>query len=75
MREGEVLEGEEDTLLERLYFRNELQAMVGVAGFQDMQVLADDTDSPAPADGEILIYGARKLSTGSRPGSRGASPA
>jgi SAM-dependent methyltransferase len=59
-REGEIVKEEEYTLLERLYFRNELQAMLRLAGFQDVQVLADYTDSPATAESEILIYVARK---------------
>ena len=59
-RDGAILKQEEYTLLERLYFRNELRAMLAMAGFQDVQELADYTGDPATADSGILIYIARR---------------
>lgn len=59
-RDGAILKQEEYTLLERLYFQNELRAMLAIAGFQDVQVLADYTEDPAGADSGILIYIARR---------------
>lgn len=59
-RDGETIEQEEYTLVERLYFRNEVLAMLAIAGFQDVQVLADYTEEPATADSGILIYVARR---------------
>ena len=37
-----------------------LRAMLTIAGFQDVQVLADYTEDPATADSGILIYIARR---------------
>jgi len=59
-RDQKVVKEEEYTLLERLYFRNELLAMLTLAGFPDVQVLADYTGTPASADSGILIYVATK---------------
>ena len=59
-RDEKVVKEEEYTLLERLCFRNELLAMLALAGFHDVQVLADYTETPASADSGILIYVARK---------------
>jgi SAM-dependent methyltransferase len=68
-RDGEVVDQEEYTLLERLYFRNELLGMLALAGFQDVKVFAEYTDRPASTDSEILIYVARKQ----RPGADGGA--
>lgn len=59
-RDGRVVEQEEHVLLERLYFRNEVVAMLAVAGFEDVEVLGDYTEDVATADSEILVYVARK---------------
>jgi len=59
-RDGEILQQEEHVLLERLYFRNELLAMLDVAGFLDVQVFGDYTEKDASADSGILIYVAKK---------------
>jgi len=59
-RDGEVLKQEEYTLLERLYFRNELLAMLAIAGFKDVQVLGDYTEDDASPESGILIYIARQ---------------
>jgi hypothetical protein len=59
-RDGQLLKQEEYTLLERLYFRNELLAMLALAGFEDVQVLSEYTESPASADSGILVYFAGK---------------
>jgi SAM-dependent methyltransferase len=55
-RGGEALRHEEYTLLERLYFRNELLAMLALAGFHDVQVRGDYTEDGASAESGILIY-------------------
>ncbi len=59
-RDGELLQQEEHVLLERLYFRNELLAMLALAGFHDVQVLGDYTEKPASVDSGVLIYVAKK---------------
>ena len=59
-REGELVKQEEYVLLERLYFRNELVAMLRTAGFSDIRVLGDYTESTATSESGILIYMARK---------------
>ena len=59
-RDGSILKQEEYTLLERFYLRNELLAMLAIAGFQEVQVLADYTKGPATSDSGILIYIARR---------------
>ena len=59
-RDGQLVEQEEDTLLERLYFRNELLAMLTLAGFHDIDVLGDYTENTATLGSGILVYIARK---------------
>ncbi len=59
-RDGQIVQQEEYTLLERLYFRNELLAMLAIAGFQDVDVLGDYTEDKATPESGILIYIARK---------------
>jgi SAM-dependent methyltransferase len=59
-RDGDLIKQEEYVLLERLYFRNELVAMLRTAGFSDVRVLGDYTDQAATSESGILIYIARK---------------
>jgi SAM-dependent methyltransferase len=59
-RGDELLKQEQHTLLERLYFRNELLEMLALAGFQDIHVLGDYTEHAASADSGVLVYVARK---------------
>ena len=59
-RDGELLKQEEYVLIERLYFRNELVAMLRAAGFSDVRVLGDYTEDAATSESGILIYIARK---------------
>jgi SAM-dependent methyltransferase len=59
-RDGHVVRQEEYTLLEQLYFRNELLEMLAAAGFRHVQVLGDYTQEPASSDSGILIYAAGK---------------
>jgi len=59
-RDGRIVEEEEHVLLERLYFRNELAAMLASAGFEDVEVLGDYTDVAASADTGIVVCIARK---------------
>jgi hypothetical protein len=59
-RDGRELKKEEHTLLERLYFRNELLDLLAGAGFVDVEVREGYTDRPASPDSGILVYVARK---------------
>lgn len=58
-RDGQIAKQEEYTLLERLYFRNELIAMLTGAGFHAIDVLGDYTQDPATPESGILIYVAK----------------
>jgi SAM-dependent methyltransferase len=59
-RDGEIVREEERTLLERLYFRDELLQMLGNAGFSEVRVLADYSEEPAASDSGVLTYVARR---------------
>jgi SAM-dependent methyltransferase len=59
-RDGQAVHQEEHTLLERLYFRNELLAMLSVAGFHDVIVEDGYANKPASSQSGILVYIARK---------------
>jgi hypothetical protein len=59
-RDGQAVQQEERTLLERLYFRNELLAMLAAAGFRDVEVCEGYTGNRASPRSEILVYIARK---------------
>ena len=59
-RDGQPAQQEEYTLLERLYFRNELVAMLALARFRDVDVLGDYTANSATPESGILVYIARK---------------
>lgn len=59
-REGHLVHQEDHILLERLYFRNELLAMLSVAGFRDVDVEDGYTGNPASPQSGILVYIARK---------------
>ena len=59
-RDGQVIMQESYTLIERLYFRNEILGMLDNAGFRDVQVLADYKEEPASADSGILIFVTQK---------------
>jgi len=59
-RDSQLVQQEEYTLLERLYFKNELLAMLGQAGFEDVQVRGDYTKLEATPDSGILVYLARR---------------
>jgi len=57
---GETAVRQEDyTLLERLYFRNELLDMLDRAGFSDVEVLDGYSDRPASAGSTVLVYVAK----------------
>lgn len=60
LRDGQTIKQEEYTLLESLYFRNELLAMLALAGFHDVDVLGDYTQETATSESGILVYIARK---------------
>ena len=53
-RGGHMVQQEEHTLLERLYFRNELLAMLAAAGFRDVEVWDGYTGNRASAHSGIL---------------------
>jgi SAM-dependent methyltransferase len=55
-QDGKPVRQEEYTLLERLYFRNEVIDMLSRAGFGDILVLGDYTEDPAASDSGILVY-------------------
>ena len=55
-RDGQVIKQEEYTLLERLYFRNEVIAMLTQAGFRTIDVLGDYTQDTATPESGVLIY-------------------
>jgi SAM-dependent methyltransferase len=59
-RDGQIVRQEEYKLLEQLYFRSELLAMLALAGFRDIQVLGDYTEKNASPDSGILVYVARR---------------
>jgi SAM-dependent methyltransferase len=59
-RDGQTVEQEEYTLLERLYFRNELLMMLSLAGFHNVDVLGDYTETEASPESGILVYIARR---------------
>ncbi len=57
---GQLVRQEQYTLIERLYFRNEILDMLARAGFQDVEVQGDYTPEPAAPDTGILVFIARK---------------
>lgn len=59
-KDGQLVQQEEYTLLERLYFKNELLGMLGLAGFDDVQVQGDYAEAEATPDSGILTYLARR---------------
>lgn len=59
-RGEQLVRQEEHTLLERLYFRNELLDMLAGAGFRHVEVMADYTREPPTSESGILIYMAQK---------------
>jgi SAM-dependent methyltransferase len=59
-RDGRLMAAEENTLKERLYFKNELLMMLEQAGFGDVTVHGDYTEAAASAEHGILVFIARK---------------
>ena len=59
-REGKLVEEEENTLKERLYFKNELLLMLEQTGFRDVSVYGDYTETEATAEHGILVFLAKK---------------
>jgi SAM-dependent methyltransferase len=59
-RDGQAVQQEDYTLLERYYFRNELLAMLAMAGFGEVQVHGDYTGQDASPESGILVYIARR---------------
>jgi SAM-dependent methyltransferase len=58
-RDGRVVEEERHVLLERLYLRNEVLAMLEAAGFGAVEVLGDHTLEAATAESGVLVFVAR----------------
>jgi hypothetical protein len=50
---------DESTLLESLYFRNELQLMLAQAGWTNVTVYRGYSAEPATADDTMLVFVAR----------------
>ena len=61
--QGEHLLGEEErTLTSNIYFKNELLMLLRQAGFEDLSVQGDYTDSEASPEHETLVFIAKKAS-------------
>ncbi len=58
--QGKLVANEEYTLRGYMFFRNEVELMLMLVGFQDIIVLGDYTDEPATADHRELVFVARK---------------
>jgi hypothetical protein len=59
-REGRVVEEDQRTLQENIYFPQELLLMLDVAGFHDVLVEGRYNGLPATADDETLVFVARR---------------
>jgi SAM-dependent methyltransferase len=59
-QDGQLVRQEDYTLLERLYFRNELLDMLARSGFHNVRVHGDYSHAEATPDNNILIYIATK---------------
>jgi len=59
-REGKLVAEEENTLKERLYFKNELLLMLEQTGFRDVSVYGDYTETEATVEHGVLVFVARK---------------
>ena len=60
LRAGRIVQQEEYSLSERLYFRNEVVAMLTIAGFREITVLSGYTNDPPSPDSDVLVYVATK---------------
>jgi SAM-dependent methyltransferase len=58
--DGRAVQQEEFTLLERLYFRNEVVSMLAQAGFRAVSILSGYTHDPASPESDVLVYVATK---------------
>jgi hypothetical protein len=59
-RDGRLLEEDEHVLKMTLYFTRELQLMLEVAGFTDIQLQGDYTDSEPTGETDFVVFIARK---------------
>jgi hypothetical protein len=59
-REGTLVAEEEHSLTERMYFRDELVALLENAGFGEVRVFGGYSDRAARADDDVLVFSARK---------------
>jgi len=59
-RDGQMVQREERSLLNRFYFRNELLDMLAAAGFDVLQVLEGYAREAATPDSRILVFIARR---------------
>ncbi|MGZ8688811.1 MAG: class I SAM-dependent methyltransferase, partial [Gaiellaceae bacterium] len=58
--DGDLRTEEEHLLTIRLYFRDELLAMLEQAGFRDVEVVAGNTERPPTRDDDFLVFVARR---------------
>ena len=59
-RGGELIAREESTLRGQMHFRNEVEWMLRLAGFEDIHVFGDYSgDSPTPRHGELVFVAKR----------------
>ena len=59
-RAGQLVAEEENSLQARSYFKNEVLMLLAQAGFRDVDVHGDYTDTAATADHGVLVYIAKK---------------
>jgi hypothetical protein len=57
---GKLVASEEHTLRGYMFFRNEVELMLELAGFREMRVLGDYTQDYATPDNKELVFIARK---------------
>jgi SAM-dependent methyltransferase len=62
LRNGEVVEEEQYTLTERMYFRDELALLLERAGFEDVTVRGGYADEDPRPDHEFLVFSGRVAS-------------
>lgn len=55
-RDGELVGSEEYTLQGNMYFKNEVQLMLQMAGFRDINVTGDYSQEPATPDHDELVF-------------------
>jgi SAM-dependent methyltransferase len=59
-RDGELEAEETRTLTSTMYLKNELELMLGQAGFADVEVQGDHNDKPATSDDDFIVLVAKR---------------